>query len=173
MYFLGASIVARRKVKLRSTKFKFKEMEIELEKIMSSLLLPVQKIAAVKTFLSLSIDFFLLNGEVGRSRLRVMDKKIRGIVNEELKIKRLSIECHHTSRRDGGLSCPSLRDRCSVLTIRLFAQMTLSDDMSVRAAMRQFIEDEREFIRIETPANAQFLDWKEGKRRKHRNVNSH
>jgi hypothetical protein len=41
--------------------------------------------------------------------------------------------------------------------------MTLSDDMGVRAAMRQFIENEREFRRILIDANGQFLDWKEGK----------
>jgi hypothetical protein len=41
--------------------------------------------------------------------------------------------------------------------------MKLSDHLGVRAAMRQFIEDEREFRRIETDPNAQLLDWKEGK----------
>jgi shikimate kinase len=117
----------------------------------------------MKTFLILSINFFLLNREVERSQLRVIDKKIRGMINKELKIKRLSIEYDYASWKDGGLSDPSLRDRGDVLRIRSFAHMTLSDDMGVWAAMRQFTEDEREFRRIETDVNAQFLDWKERK----------
>jgi hypothetical protein len=153
MRYLGAPITARRTVKFKSAKFKLQEMAILLGKIMSSSLFTVQKIDIVKTFLLPSIDFLLLNGEIGRSQLRVMDKKIRGMINKELKIKGLSIECHHASWRDGDLSDPSLRDRGDVLTIRSFAQMTLSDDMGVRAAMRQFIEDERKFRRIETDPN--------------------
>jgi hypothetical protein len=42
---------------LKSAKTKFKEMEIFVRKIMSSPLLPVQKIDAVKTFLLQSINF--------------------------------------------------------------------------------------------------------------------
>jgi hypothetical protein len=125
---------------------------------MFSPLLTVQKIDAVKTFLLSSIDFLVLNREVGRSQLRVMDKKIRGMINKELKVNGLPIECHHASWRDEGLSYPSLRDRDDILTIRLFAQMTLSDDIGVRAAIKQFIEDKREFRRIEIDPNAQFLD---------------
>jgi hypothetical protein len=49
--YLGAPITARRTVKLKALKFKLKEMEILLEKIISSPLLTVQKIDAVKTFL--------------------------------------------------------------------------------------------------------------------------
>jgi hypothetical protein len=64
--------------------------------------------------------------------------------------------------RDGGLSYPSLRDRKDVLTIRSFAQMTLSGDDKIRDVMRQFIEDENKFRRIESDSNAIFLDWKKG-----------
>jgi hypothetical protein len=92
-----------------------------------------------------------------------VDKKIRGMIKKELKIKGLSIECHQALWRDGGISYSSLRDRGDVLTIQSFAQMTLPGDIRVRVAMRQFIEDEPEFRRIETEPNAQFLDWKEGK----------
>jgi hypothetical protein len=55
--------------------------------------------------------------------------------------------------RDGGLSDSSLRDRGDVLTIRSFAQIKLSDDMGIRVAMKEVIEDEREFRRIERDAN--------------------
>jgi hypothetical protein len=91
-----------------------------------------------------------------------MDKKIREIINKELKIKGLSIECHYASWRDGDLSYPSMQDKGDVLMIRSFAQMTLSHDECVRAAMRQFIEDERILRKIETDPNAQFIDCKEG-----------
>jgi hypothetical protein len=158
----GASIAAGRTVELRSAKFKLKEMEILLAKIMSSPRLTVEKTDAVKIFLLSSIYFLLLNGKVGGTQLRVIDQKIRGMIIKEVKIKGLPIECHHPSWKDGGMSYPSLRDRGDVLPIRSFAQMMLSHDECVRAAMRQFIEDEREFRRIETNPTAQFFDWKEG-----------
>jgi hypothetical protein len=125
---------------------------------MSSPPLTVQKINMVKPFFLQSRNFLLLNGEIGRSQVKVMDKKIRGMINKELKIKGLPIECHHASWRDGGLAYSNMGDRGDVLTIQSFAQVTLSDDMGVRPAMRQFIEDEREFRRIETDINAQFFD---------------
>jgi hypothetical protein len=51
MIYLGAPIAARKTVKLKSVKFKLEEMDILLGKIMSSPLLMVQKIDAMKTFL--------------------------------------------------------------------------------------------------------------------------
>jgi hypothetical protein len=161
MRYLGAPISARRTVRLKSPKFKLKEMEILLRKIISSALLTVQKIDAIKTFLLPSMDFLLLNGEAGGRDLEVMDKKIRGMVNRDLNIKGLPIECHHASWRDGGLSYPSLRDRGDVLTIRSFAQMTLSEDGVIQSVMRQFIEDERRFRGIQSDPDAPFLYWRE------------
>jgi hypothetical protein len=129
MRYLGAPIAARRPIKLKSAKFKLPETEILFGKIMSSPLLTVQKVDAVKIFFLPSIDFLLLNREVGRLQLRLMHKKVRGMINKELKIKGLPIECHHASWRDGGLFYRNLRDRGDVLTIRSFTQMTLSDDI--------------------------------------------
>jgi hypothetical protein len=51
MRYLGVLIAARRTIKLTSAKFKVKEMGILLGKIISSPILTVQKIYAVKTFL--------------------------------------------------------------------------------------------------------------------------
>jgi hypothetical protein len=113
MKHLAAPIAARRTVKLE-------EMELLLGKTMSRALFTVQKIDAVIIFLLSSIDFLLLNGEVGGIELRLMDKKIRRMMNRELKIKRLPIECHHTSWGNGRLSHLSLRDRGDVFTIRPF-----------------------------------------------------
>jgi hypothetical protein len=56
-----------------------------------------------------------------------------------------------------------MRDSGDIFTIRSFAQITLSYNECVQAAMRQFIEDKRIFRKIETDVNAQFLDWKEGR----------
>jgi hypothetical protein len=64
------------------------------------------------------------------------------MINRELKAKALPLECHHASWRDRGLFPRSLRDKNNILTIRSFAQMTLSDDMGIRTAIRQFIENE-------------------------------
>jgi hypothetical protein len=160
MRYLDAPISARRSVKLKSVKFKLGEMEILLEKIMASPLLTVQKIDAVKTFLLPSIDFLLLNGEVGSRELRTMDRKIRGAINRDMKISGLPVECHHASWRDGGLSYPSLLDRGDVLTIRSFVQMMLSQDEGIRVAMRQCVEDERIYRGIDSDPEAAFLDWK-------------
>jgi hypothetical protein len=41
-----------------------------------------------------------------------------------------------------------------------FAKMTPSDGLGIGAVMRQFIQDEPIFRRIEIGPNAQFLDWK-------------
>jgi hypothetical protein len=119
MRYLGAPIPTRRTVKLKTARFKLKEIEILLGKIMSSPLLAVQKINAIKTFLLPSLDFLLLNGEIEAKDLEVMDKKIRGMINRDLNIKDLLVECHHASWRDGEmdrwrlvLSEPKRSKRC-------------------------------------------------------------
>jgi hypothetical protein len=67
MRYLSAPIAARRIMKLKSAKLKLKEMKALLGKIISSPLLTVQKIDAVKTFLLPSMDFLFMNGEIARS----------------------------------------------------------------------------------------------------------
>jgi hypothetical protein len=52
-------------VKLDAIETKLTEMKIHLKKIMESPLLIVQKIDAVKTFLLLTSNFMMLNGDVG------------------------------------------------------------------------------------------------------------
>jgi hypothetical protein len=101
--YLGTAVTARKTVKLKIAEAKCAEMEARLQKIMSSHLLTVQKIDAVKTFLLPSIDFMLLNGEVGKTQLKKLDKKIRGAIDQELKVRGLPVDCHHASWRDGGL----------------------------------------------------------------------
>jgi hypothetical protein len=64
-----------------------------------------------------------------------MDKNIRRMINEKMKIIGLPIECHYASWRDGSLSYPSTEEKGDVPTIRSFAQMTLSEDEGVRTAM--------------------------------------
>jgi hypothetical protein len=95
MRYLGAPIAARRTIKLKSVKFKLEEMDILLGKVTSSPLLTVQNIDALNTFSIPSIDFLLLNGEVGVPELQNIDKKIRTIINEGMRIKRVPVECHH------------------------------------------------------------------------------
>jgi hypothetical protein len=83
---------------------------------------------AIKPFLLPTLDFHILNGEVGRKQPSAFDSKIRESINQELKVRSLPIDCHHASWRDGGLSYPSLQDGNDVLTIRSFTQMLLSQD---------------------------------------------
>jgi hypothetical protein len=71
-------------------------------------LIPGQKADALKTFLLPSIDFILLKGDVGESRLEQMDQHIRASINEELRVRGLPVEYHHASWRDGGLTYQAL-----------------------------------------------------------------
>jgi hypothetical protein len=129
-------------------------MEILFGKTMSSLLLAVRKGDATKIFLLRSRNFLLLNREVKAKDLENMDKKMRKIINRDLKIKRPLVECHHRSWRDRDLSCPSLLDREDGLTIRSFARMTLSENDKIQSVMRQFIEEERKLRKIKSDFNA-------------------
>jgi hypothetical protein len=121
--YLGEPTAARRNAKLKSVKFRLREMEVLLGKIMASSLLKVQKIDVVKAFLLSSIDFLLLNEEAGIKHLQGIERKIRLMIMEDQKI---SVECRHASWRDGGLSHSSVQDRGDVFTICQFAQMALS-----------------------------------------------
>jgi hypothetical protein len=159
--YLGTAVAARRTVKLEAVEAKLTEMKIRLKKVMESQLLIVQKIDAVKTFLLPTLDFMMLNGDVGERQLSKMDSLIRGKIDEALKVKGFPIEGHHASWRDGGLSYPSLVDRRKVLMIRSFAQMMVSEDDKVRMAMRWFAESERIFRCIEEDENSIFLNWRE------------
>jgi hypothetical protein len=118
MKYLGVPIVAPRTATPKSAKGQRKERKVLLVKIMSSPVLTMQKIDAVETLLFPSIDFLLMNREAGGIQLSIVHKNIRGMVNKALKIKRLPIECHHASLRDGGLSYLRLRGRGDALAIR-------------------------------------------------------
>jgi hypothetical protein len=159
--YLGTAVAARRKMKLEAMAAKLTEMKIRMKKIMESPLLIVQKIDAIKTFILPSLDFAMLNGDVGEKQLTTMDQHIRHLIDDALKVKGLPIECHHASWRDGGLSYPSLVDRRKVLMIRSFAQMMLSRDDKVREAMNWFAENERICRCIAEDTDSDFLNWKD------------
>jgi hypothetical protein len=156
MRYLEAPISARRIIKFKTARFKLKEIEILLGKIMSSPLLAMQKIDTIKIILLPSLDFLLLNGEIGVKDLEVMDKKIRGMINRDLNIKGLPVECHHASWRDGEMErwrdgkmerwrlvLSEPKRSKDVLTIRSFVQMTLSRDDKIRDVMRQLLKMKR------------------------------
>jgi hypothetical protein len=161
--YLGTAVAARRTVKLEAVEAKLTEMRARLKKMIEAPLLIVQKIDAVKTFLLPMLDFMMLNGDVGESQLKNMDKHIRGAIDEVLKVRGLPVERHYAPWRDGGLSYPSLVDRRKVLMIRSFTQMMLSRDEKVREAMRWFAENERHFRYIDVDAESSFLNWKDEK----------
>jgi hypothetical protein len=126
---------------------------------MDSPLLIVQKIDTLEMFLLPTLDFMMLNGDVGEKQLKKMDQRIRDSINRLLKTRGLPVECHHASWRDGGLSYPSLVDRRKVLMIRSFTQMMLSKDEKIREAMRWFAEKEREYRCIGEDPESPFLNW--------------
>jgi hypothetical protein len=80
--YLGAAIAARNSVKLETIKTKLTEMRVQLEKIMESPVLAVQKIDPVKPFLLPSLDFMLPNGDIGEEQVENMDKRFRASINK-------------------------------------------------------------------------------------------
>jgi hypothetical protein len=160
MKYLGVAVGAHQTVKFQAVKQKFREMRELVDKIMQSVLLTVQKVDAVKTFVLPAMDYQLLNGAVAKKDLIEFDKHVRAAINRELKLSGLPIECHHASGKDGGLSYPKLTDRGDVLTITSFGQVATSKDPKVQGAMRQFIEGERIFRHIEEDEASRFLNWK-------------
>jgi hypothetical protein len=159
--YLGTAVAPRRRVKLEAIEAKLTEVRVRLQKIMESPLLTVQKIDAVKTFLLPTLDFAMLNGDVGQEQLAMLDRHIRRTIDEALRVRGLPVECHHASWRDGGLSYPSLVDRRRVLMVRSFGQMMMSRDKKVREAMREMSEEERRFRKIGLDEESNFLNWKE------------
>jgi hypothetical protein len=160
MKYLGVAVGAHQTIKFKAVKQKFREMRELVDKIMYSVLLTVQKVDAVKTFVLPSLDYQLLNGAVAKKDLIEFDKHVRAAINRELKLSGLPIECHHASKNDGGLSYPKLTDRGDVLTVTSFGQLTTSKDEKVQAAIRQFIEGERIVRGIEEDETSRFLNWK-------------
>jgi hypothetical protein len=161
MKYLGTAVAARRSVKLESIRAKLAEARLLVKRIVKSKLLTVQKIDAIKTFVIPSLDFALLNGDVGLKDLRELDAYIRGAIDELLTIPGLPVDVHHASWRDGGLSYPSLVDRQEVLKVRSFTQMLTSNDAKIRKIMRKFVDEERDFRKIDVDEYGTFLDWKE------------
>jgi hypothetical protein len=161
--YLGTPVAARRNTKLKSSQEVIQQMVQLHSKIINSRLLIVQKIDAVKTFVLPKLDFLMMNGEVSTKLLTILDQSMRGSINSLLKIRGLPIECHYASWRDGGLSYPCEVDRSNVLAIRSLTQMVLSEDLRIRAAMRQFLEDERQCRQIEIDENGHFHNWSDGK----------
>jgi hypothetical protein len=134
--YLGTPVTAKQTVKLEAVETKLTEMKIRMRKIVESPLLIVQKIDAMKTFVFPTLEFMILNGNVGEKQVTEMDKYIQERVDEMLKVRGLPVECHHASWRDGGLSYSSLVNRRRVLMIRSFTQMMMSRDETVCTAMR-------------------------------------
>jgi hypothetical protein len=95
--YLGTAISARRKVRLKAAIAKCAEMEMRLQKIIGSRFLTVQKINAMKTFLLQTLDFMMLNSDVGKKQMKKMDAKIRAQMDALLNVRGLPVECHHAS----------------------------------------------------------------------------
>jgi hypothetical protein len=108
-------VAAQRTVKFEAVETKLKEMEVRLKKIMQSQLLMVQTIDALKTFLLPSIDFILLNGDVGESRLEKMDQHIRASIDEALRVRgyRLNVITHHGETAGYHILALLIAEECS------------------------------------------------------------
>jgi hypothetical protein len=95
--YLGDVVAARQQVKLEAMGAKLTEMTIRMKKIMESPLLIVQKVDVTKMFVLTTLDFAMLNGDLGEKELTIINKYTRGLIDEELKARGLPIECLHVS----------------------------------------------------------------------------
>jgi hypothetical protein len=68
--YLGTAVAARRQVKFETVEAKLTEMKMQIQKIMESPLSTVQKIDAKKTFVLPTLDFMILNGDVGEKQMK-------------------------------------------------------------------------------------------------------
>jgi hypothetical protein len=89
--------MARRTIKFETIEVKLIEINIRLQKIIESPLLIIQKIDTMKTFVLPTLDFMMLNGDVGEKQLIKMNKYNRGRIDKMLKVRGLSIKCHYGS----------------------------------------------------------------------------
>jgi hypothetical protein len=59
------------------------------------------EIDAIQVFILPTLDFAMLNADIGEKQFTMIDKPIRCLIDEALKVPGLPIECHHASWRDG------------------------------------------------------------------------
>jgi hypothetical protein len=79
-------------VKLEAVMAKLTEIRVRMKKITESPLLIVQKMDAIKTFISPTLDFAMLNGDIGEKQLIIIDKHTSSLINEAMNLKRLRRE---------------------------------------------------------------------------------
>jgi hypothetical protein len=111
-------------------------MKMQVQKTMESTLLTIRKIDALKTFGLPTLDFMILNRDLGENQLKKTDQHICQSIDTILRPRGLPVEIHRAPWRDAGLSCPSLMDQRKALMIRLFTEMMLSKGQKIRGAIQ-------------------------------------
>ena len=157
--YLGSPLAANAKTRIKANEIHVTETEILLEKVLNSELAINQKLHAIKTFVIPHLDFRFLNTDMSRSRIKQLNKKIRGSIARMFRIKGLPKVNVHTSWRDGGLSIPSLQDRQDVLCIRAFHQMYTSSDETTRELFKMMIDSEKKARKVASDEPGEFLNW--------------
>ena len=160
--YLGVSVSARRKIRFKNNETAVESFTATLEKIRKSALTITQKIHGIRMFLMPAIDHVLLNGEMSETTTTRLDKRVRATICSLLEARDIPKAQIHASWKDGGLSIPSVKDRQKVLTIRSFIQMVNNNDSIVKLMMRQAIQDERKYRKIQDSEDSTFLNWKDG-----------
>ena len=162
MQYLGVSVAARRKIRFKNNEAAVETFTATLEKIRKSPLTITQKIHAIRMFLMPTLDYVLLNGEMRKTTATRLDKRVRATIGSLLEARGIPKAQIHASWKDGGMSIPSIEDRQKVLTIRSFLQMVNSKDNNVKLMMRQAIQDERKYRKVQESENSTFINWKDG-----------
>jgi hypothetical protein len=98
----------------------------------------IQKMHALKMFVSPRVDCRMMCADLSRAHLERWDAQIRGMVGDWFGIHGIPVELFEMSWQDGGFSFPSIRDRQNTLVFRTLLLMLTSPDETTRKLVKQF-----------------------------------
>jgi hypothetical protein len=111
--YLGTPLGKTKIRRLRYADGLLKKVDILLDRLQSSGLKISQTIHAIKMFVSPKFDYLFHNTVVPVTKVKVMDKKIRRVINSLIGGQSLSKALFYSDWRSGGFGMKCLADRMS------------------------------------------------------------
>lgn len=161
--YLGVPVAVRKLTKLKSSSDYLMKFTEKALKVFNSDLLITQKVHAIKTFLIPSLDFVLSNGQMKIKHIDKLDSFISASINK-LVGGNVPLSVKHGSWKDGGLSVPSLREKCETCRVKSLLRLITHKDCEIRSLAFSAIEGEKHKRNVCTEPNPNlqsFLDWKD------------
>jgi hypothetical protein len=157
--YLGTPVAAKRATRAQAAQTIFDEAKDKVNKIIESELTFPQKLDAIKTFVTPSLDFILMGGDPTKEQCEELDTHIRKKIMELLTLNGYPTEIFYLHWKDGGMSLQMLEDRRKLLTIRTFIHMMTCEDRKIVAAMKWWVDQEREKRKGHPDNRGKFMDW--------------